>query len=59
MKIFITYRPCRERNYQTTWVAKTGNIITTSAISKEQAVERHKRKLEKLGYNLALLTVVS
>lgn len=59
MKIFITYRPCRERNYQTTWVAKTGNIITTSAISKEQVVECHKRKLEKLGYNLALLTVVS
>lgn len=59
MKIFITYRPCRERNYHIVWIAKTGNIITTSAISKEQAVERHKRKLERLGYNLAPLTVVS
>lgn len=47
-KIFVSYKPCRERNYKAAWVAKTGNIITTSTVSKEQAIEKHKKKLRKI-----------
>lgn len=47
-KIFVSYRPCRERNYASVWVAKTGNVITTSKIGKEEVIERHKKKLLKM-----------
>ena len=47
-KIFVSYKPCRERNYKVAWVAKTGNIITTSTVSKEQAIAKHKKKLRKI-----------
>ena len=47
-KIFVSYKPCRERNYKAAWVAKTGNIITTSTVSKEQAIAKHKKKLRKI-----------
>ena len=48
IKIFVSYKPCRERNYKAAWVAKTGNIITTSTVSKEQAIAKHKKKLRKI-----------
>ena len=48
IKIFVSYKPCRERNYKAAWIAKTGNIITTSTVSKEQVVEKHKKKLKKI-----------
>lgn len=48
IKIFVSYKPCRERNYKAAWVAKTGNIITTSTVSREQAITKHKKKLRKI-----------
>ena len=48
MKIFVRERQkCRERNYQTVWECKTGNIITFSTVSKEKCIRKHLMKMLK------------
>lgn len=48
MKIFLRQRTkCRERNYQTVWECKTGNIITFSTVSKEKCIRKHIAKMLK------------
>ncbi len=36
----------RERHYRRSWYARTGNLITTSEISKERCIELHLAKLD-------------
>lgn len=42
---------CRVSGWQgaAVWEARTGNVITRSSISKERAIELHKRKLAQMG----------
>lgn len=48
--IFLRYRlHCREVHYKPVWEAKTGNILTRSTISANQAIRLHKEKLFDLG----------
>lgn len=48
--VFVRYlESCRETHYAPCWEAKTGNILTRSTISAEQAVRLHENKLEALG----------
>lgn len=50
MTVFVRYNPgCREAHYQAVWEAKTGNVLTRSTISAEEAVRLHEKKLNKLG----------
>ena len=37
----------RERHYRRSWYARTGNLITTSEISREQCITLHLTKLDK------------
>ncbi len=37
----------RERHYRRSWYARTGNIVTTSEISKKKCIELHLAKLDK------------
>lgn len=48
--IFVKQETPRENNYNPCWTARTGNIITTSNISEDKAVELHKKKLLAAEY---------
>lgn len=50
MTVFMRHLDsCRESHYKPTWEAKSGNIVTRSVISPEQAIRLHGKKLEKIG----------
>ena len=38
----------RERNYHKAWRARTGNIVTTSVVSKRECLKRHIEKLDEM-----------
>lgn len=53
MTAFIRYNPgCREFHYHAVWEAKTGNVLTRSTISAEEAERLHKKKLNRLGITI-------
>ena len=53
MTVFIRYNPrCREAHYQAAWEAKTGNVLTHSTTSAEEAVRLHEKKLNRLGITI-------
>lgn len=48
--VFVRYlESCRETHYAPCWEAKTGNVLTRSVISADQAIRLHKEKLLNLG----------
>ena len=48
--IFLRYRlHCREVHNKDCWECKTGNVLTRSVISADQAIRLHKEKLFDLG----------
>lgn len=48
--IFLRYRlHCREVHNKDCWECKTGNVLTRSVISADQAIRLHKEKLLDLG----------
>ena len=48
--VFVRYfKSCRETHYAACWEAKTGNVLTRSTISTEEAIRLHEKKLNKLG----------
>lgn len=48
--VFVRYlESCRETHYAPCWEAKTGNVLTRSVISADQAIRLHKEKLLDLG----------
>lgn len=50
MIVFVRHlEKCREFHYKTVWECKTGNILTRSSISAEEAIRLHEKKLNKLG----------
>lgn len=51
--VFVRYlEKCREAHYQAVWEAKTGNVLTRSTISAEEAVRLHEKKLNRLGITI-------
>lgn len=51
MTAFIRYlTSCRESHYANVWEAKSGNILTRSKVSEEQAIRLHIKKLQNMGY---------
>ena len=53
MTVFIRYNPgCREAHYQAVWEAKTGNILTRSTVSMQEAIRLHEKKLNRLGITI-------
>ena len=53
MTVFVRYNPgCREAHYQAVWEAKTGNVLTRSTISAEEAERLHEKKLNRLGITI-------
>lgn len=50
MIVFVRLVPsCRESHYNAAWEAKTGNVLTRSTISAQEAIRLHEKKLERLG----------
>ena len=51
--VFVRYlESCRETHYAPCWVCKTGNVLTRSVISVEQAIKRHTNKLTGMGMSV-------
>lgn len=51
--VFVRYlESCRETHYAACWEAKTGNVLTRSTISAEEAVRLHEKKLNRLGITI-------
>lgn len=50
MTAFVYYGTPRENNYQICWYCLTGNIITTSGISRKHAEKLHTKKIKR-AYN--------
>lgn len=53
MIVFVRFVPsCRESHYNAAWEAKTGNVLTRSTVSAQEAVRLHEKKLSKLGMTI-------
>lgn len=53
MIVFVRHlEMCREAHYQAVWECKTGNILTRSTVSMQEAVRLHEKKLNKLGITI-------
>lgn len=51
--VFVRYlESCRETHYAPCWECKTGNVLTRSTISAEEAVRLHEKKLNRLGITI-------
>lgn len=51
--VFVRYlESCRETHYAPCWECKTGNVLTRSIISVEQAIKRHTNKLTGMGMSV-------
>ena len=51
--VFVRYfESCRETHYAACWEAKTGNVLTRSTISTEEAIRLHEKKLNRLGITI-------
>lgn len=51
--VFVRYlESCRETHYAPCWECKTGNVLTRSVISAEQAIKRHTNKLTGMGMSV-------
>lgn len=50
MTAFVYYGVPRESNYKQCWYCLTGNIITTSEISRKAAEKKHAKKIKR-AYN--------
>jgi hypothetical protein len=53
MTVFVRYNTgCREFHYKAVWECKTGNVLTRSTISADEAIRLHEKKLNRLGITI-------
>ena len=44
--VFVTYKQLKNRQNRYGWECKSGNIITTSLISREECLRLHNKKIK-------------
>lgn len=47
MKVFIRRTELKQRQNKEGWECKSGNLVTTSLVSKESCLKSHKKRLRK------------